>query len=155
MLKTLCFFPVAYTYNWLVTNTHDNTDASGGVWMCVADLNYVKKRSMAPKKIRKAMFYFVSPSHRTYQQVVLYDSTFLMNIKHFEWIDNMQVLPLSGLQQQTRMCFSWMQHTCTHTCVPNELPPNAQVHAHMCTHSCPGVHTHIHIIVVVTEYRLE
>jgi len=39
---------------------------------------------MAPKKIRKAMFYFVSPSHRTYQQVVLYDSTFLMNIKHFE-----------------------------------------------------------------------
>jgi hypothetical protein len=33
--------------------------------MCVTDLYYVKKRSMAAKKIRKAMFYFVSTSHRT------------------------------------------------------------------------------------------
>lgn len=38
------------------------------------------------------------------------------------------------------MSFSCMQHTCTHTCAPNELPPNTQVHAHMCTHPHPGAH---------------
>jgi hypothetical protein len=56
------------------------------------------------------------------------------------------------------MSFSCMQHTCTHTCVPNEPPPNTQVHAHMCTHPHPGMHAHTHTIhidvasVVVTDY---
>lgn len=48
------------------------------------------------------------------------------------------------------MSFSCMQHTCTHTCAPNEPPPNTQAHAHMCKHPHPGMHTHIlHILMLL------
>jgi hypothetical protein len=130
-------------YNRLVTNTHNNTDASGGAWMCVAILYYVKKDQWLPKKSERLFSILSHQVAEQHQQVVLCQNTVLMNVKHFEWTDNLQGIHTVGYSNKPE-CLSHACNTPVHTRVCLMNSHQTHQYMHICAHTHTQVHMHTH-----------